>query len=214
MRPHPLAILGLLAWSLPALAQERPPIAPTRDVLVTYRATAPAQAGARMPQGAQDIRVATTAGGRLLRIEGAGAGGAYIIVDRTTQRMAMVMPQDRRYMEMPANDAFARGFVLTESMTFARKGTETVAGLKCTVWEVTSREGAGTACVTEDGVLLRGRGNDGKAGLEATGVKYGPQPAALFKPPADFAKFEMPAGGIPGGPQGAAPGSGGRPPGR
>jgi hypothetical protein len=112
--------------------------------------------------------------------------------------MVMVMPQDRRFMEMPVNDAFARGFVLNEGMTFVRRGTETVAGLKCTLWEVTSREGAGSACVTDDGVLLRGRGNDGKGGIEATAVRYGPQPAALFRPPADFTKLEMPAGMAPG----------------
>lgn len=188
------ATMAFLAGCGVALAQERPPVAPTRDVMVIYKATAPAQAGGRVPQGAQDIRVATTQGGRLLRIEGMGAGGAYVIVDRTTQRMVMVMPQDRRYVEMPANDAFARGFVLNESMTFIKRGTETVAGLKCTLWEVTSREGAGTACVTDDGVLLRGRGNDGKGGIEATAVRYGPQPAAMFKPPAEFSRLDVPPG--------------------
>ena len=201
-----LAAIGVLASFGAALAQDRPPVAPTRDVMVAYRATAPAQAGARIQQGTQDIRVATTQGGRLLRVEGVGAGGAYVIVDRTTQRMVMVMPQDRRYVEMPASDAFARGFVLNESMTFVKRGVETVAGLKCTLWEVTSREGAGTACVTDDGVLLRGRGNDGKGGIEATAVRYGPQAAALFKPPADFSRLDVP----PGMGQGGAA----RPPGR
>ncbi len=201
-----LAAFGLLAASGAALAQDRPPVAPTRDVIVSYRATAPAQAGARVPQGTHNIRVATTQGGRLLRVEGVGAGGAYVIVDRTTQRMVMVMPQDRRYVEMPASDAFARGFVLNESMTFVKRGAETVAGLKCTLWEVTSREGAGTACVTNDGVLLRGRGNDGKGGIEATSVKYGPQAAALFKPPADFSRLDVPPG--------MGQGGGARPPGR
>ena len=208
MRLDVLAAVGLMVWSGVALAQDRPPTAPTRDVLVTYRATGPAQGGRSQPQ---DLRVATTAGGKLLRVEGMGGGqsaGAYVIVDRTTQRMMMVMPQDRRYMEMPANDAFARGFVLNDAMSFTRRGSETVAGLKCTLWEVTSREGAGSACVTDDGVLLRGRGNDGKGGIEATAVKYGPQPASLFKPPADFSRIEMPTGVGPGG---QVPG---RPPGR
>ena len=199
MRYPGLGAIGMaLVSSGAALAQERPQVAPTRDVLVTYRATAPAPAQAGRPAPpAQSLRVATTQGGRLMRIEGMGAGGAYVIVDRTTQRMVMVMPQDRRYMEMPANDAFARGFVLNDAMTFVKRGDETVAGLRCTVWEVTSREGAGTACVTGDGVLLRGRGNDGKGGIEATAVKYGAQPAALFKPPANFSKVEMPAGVAP-----------------
>ena len=198
MRHMILATIVVLACAWPALAQNRPPTAPTRDVLVTYRATGPGQA---QPQ---DIRVAFTASGNLMRVEGMGGpgGGAYVVVDWTTRRMVMVMPQDRRYMEMPANDAFTHGFILNDSMTFARRGSETVAGLKCTLWEVTSKEGAGTACMTDDGVLLRGRGNDGKGGIEATSVKYGPQPAALFKPPADYSKLEMPAGA----PGGRAPG--------
>lgn len=189
-------VLAMVAVAGSAGAQQRPPTAPTRDVQVTYRASGPSQAGQAARQ--QDMRVAVTAGGGLMRIEGVGGAGGYVIVDRASQRMTMVMPQDRRYIEMPANDAFARGFVLNDSMTFVKKGSEKVAGLTCTVWEVTSREGAGTACVTDDGVMLRGRGNDGKGGIEAMAVKYGPQPASLFKPPADYSKLDMPAGMPPG----------------
>lgn len=191
-----------------ALAQERPTMLPTRDVMVTYRASgpAPARPGATGPaqMRQQDMKVAIVAGGRLMRIEGLGGGaaaGGYVIVDRDAQRMTMVVTQDRRYMEMPANDAVSRGFLLNESMTFARRGLETVAGVKCTLWEVTSQEGAGSVCVTDDGVMLRARGQDGRGGLEAITVQYGPQPASLFRPPADFSKIEIPGGA-------------GRPPGR
>lgn len=189
-----------------ALAQERPTMLPTRDVTVTYRASGPAPAlpGASGPatMRQQDMKVAIVAGGKLMRIEGLGGGaaaGGYVIVDRDAQRMTMVVTQDRRYMEMPANDAVSRGFLLNESMTFARRGLETVAGVKCTQWEVTSREGAGNVCVTDDGVMLRARGQDGRGGLEAISVQYGPQPASLFRPPADFSKIELPGGAGPGG---------------
>jgi hypothetical protein len=205
-------VLACLLAAGGAWAQERPPVAPTRDVMVTYRATAPA--GGRAPQGleagSREFRVAATQGGLLMRVETMGAAGAYVIVDRAAQRMLMVMPQDRRFIEMPVNDAFARGFVLNEGMTFARRGSDTVASLRCTVWEVTSREGAGTACVTEDGVLLRGRASDGKGVIEATAVTYAAQPAALFRPPADHSRLELPAGAMPGG---GPPGQG-RPPAR
>jgi hypothetical protein len=206
-----MALVLAAAPCAAALAQERPTMLPTRDVMVTYRASGPAPAspGASAPGASgpaatrqQDMKVAIMAGGKLMRIEALGGGaaaGGYVIVDRDAQRMTMVITQDRRYMEMPANDAVSRGFLLNESMTFARRGLETVAGVKCTLWDVTSKEGAGSVCVTDDGVMLRARGQDGRGALEATAVQYAPQPASLFRPPADFAKIEMPGGAGPGG---------------
>ena len=64
------------------------------------------------------------------------------------------------------------------------------------------------ACVTDVGVVLRSKWQDGKGVLEATQVTYAPQPAALFTPPAGFQKLELPAGMPPMG----QPGN--RPPGR
>lgn len=201
MRRMAMALVLAAAPAAAALAQERPTMLPTRDVMVTYRASgpAPARPGATGPAGTrqQDMKVAIQAGGKLMRIEALGGGaaaGGYVIVDREAQRMTMVVTQDRRFMELPANDAVSRGFLLNESMTFARRGLDTVAGVKCTLWEVTSQEGAGSVCVTDDGVMLRARGQDGRGALEATAVQYGPQPASLFRPPADFAKIEMPGG--------------------
>lgn len=201
MRRMAMALVLAAAPAAAALAQERPTMLPTRDVMVTYRASGPAPAspGASGPAAMrqQEMKVAMLAGGKMMRIEGLGGGaaaGGYVIVDRDAQRMTMVVTQDRRYMEMPANDAVSRGFLLNESMTFARRGLETVAGVKCTLWEVTSREGAGSVCVTDDGVMLRARGQDGRGGLEAIAVQYGPQPASLFRPPADFSKIEIPGG--------------------
>ena len=200
MRYTVLPMIGLLAGMCPTwvMAQERPAMAPTRDVQVTYRATAPATAAGGKAQQ-QNIKFATVAGGNLMRIESMDAshGGTFVLVDRATKRMTMVMPQDRRYMEMPANDAMARGFVLNEGMRFAKKGAAMVVGLKCTLWDITSTDGAGSACITDDGVMLRGQGRDGQGAIEATAVKYGPQPLSLFKPPADYARLEMPAGARP-----------------
>jgi hypothetical protein len=204
MRRLGLAILTLAAGATAAESQERPPTSPTRDVQVSYRATAPVQGAQRQ----QDIRVAITAGGQLIRVDGIGTPGGgndYIIVDRRTRRMTRVMPQDRRYMELPAGDSFSRGFLLNDSMTFTRRGTETIAGLKCTVWDIGARDGGGSACMTDDGVMLRGRGTDGKGGIEATSVKYGTQAASLFKPPAGYSKLDVPPSSPPAVPPGARP---------
>jgi hypothetical protein len=139
--------------------------------------------------------VAITAGGQLMRIEGLdqpGGAGGYLIIDRRSQRMVMVVPKEKHYLELPASDVFSRGFLLNAAMGFTRRGNETVAGLPCTVWEISARSGGGTACITDDGVLLRGRGQRGAQAIEATRVAYGPQPATLFKPPADFTRLDVP----------------------
>ena len=197
-----LVLIAALAGGQKVAAQDRPTILPTRDVAITYRASGPVQG-----QQQQDLKVAFTSAGRLMRVEGVGGqmSGAYVIVDHTAQRMTMVMTGDRRFVEMPVNTAFSRGFLLSDTMKFVRRGGESVAGVKCTVWDITSPEAIGTACLTEDGVMLRGSGLDGKGAIVATGVTYGPQSAAQFKPPADFSKIEMPSLAMP---------PGGRPPGR
>ena len=198
-----LVLLATVAGGQTVAAQDRPVILPTRDVAITYRATGPVQG----QQQQHDLQVAFTSAGRLMRVEGTGGEmrGTYFIVDHTSQRMTMVMTGDRRFVEMPVNHAFSRGFLLSDTMKFVRRGGESVAGVKCTVWDITSPEAVGTACLTEDGVMLRGSGLDGKGAIVATGVTYAPQSAALFRPPADFSKIEMPSLAMP-------PGS--RPPGR
>lgn len=191
MRRLTLAVLAA-AIALPAAAQNAPLTAPTRDVAVTYRATGTVQG---KPQD-KELRLAITAGGQLMRIEGLdqpGAAGGYLIIDRRTNRMLMVVPKEKHYLELPASDVFARGFLLSATMGFTRRGSETVAGLPCTVWEISARSGGGTACITDDGVLLRGRGQRGAQAIEATRVTYAPQPATLFRPPADFARLDLPA---------------------
>lgn len=186
-------ILAFLAAILatPAVAQTAPPTAPTRDVAITYRATGTIQG----KQQDREMRLAITAGGQLMRIEGLGQPGGdagYLIIDRRSKRMLMVVPKDKHFLELPASDVFSRGFLLNSAMGFTRRGSETVAGLSCTVWEISARAGGGTVCVTDDGVLLRGRGQRGRQEIEATKVTYATQPSALFKPPADYARLDVP----------------------
>jgi hypothetical protein len=94
----------------------------------------------------------------------------------------------------------ARGFILNDDMKFTRTGTDTVAGLSCTMWNVVSPRAAGSVCVTADGVMLSGEGksHDGSvSGIQATAVTYGPQPASLFAPPPDFKQIKLPAVRVP-----------------
>ena len=83
--------------------------------------------------------------------------------------------------------------MLNSSMRYVRQGQDSVAGVPCTVWSVSSAQVTGSACVTEDGVLLRGDGtaqNGGRTTLVASEVRYDYQPPGLFEPPAGYQKMD------------------------
>ncbi len=197
MRPH-IALAALL-MPLAAQAQDRPPMAPTKDATIDYRMES---TGAP-----RTMRMFLSAGGKLMRIETAGQPG-YMIMDRNANRMFIVMADAHRYMERPLTPGQQTGFDLSHGQSFTRKGTETIAGMRCTVWESTG-EHAGSGCVTDDGLVLRGESGspDGmRARLVATAVKVAPLGADTFQPPAGFTRMEMPS--MPGGmPPGARPGA-------
>jgi hypothetical protein len=192
------AALALLASIAPGLAwaSEHPPLIPTREATVLYRA-----------QSARDreaVSVRVYVSGERLRVEPATLPG-YIIVDRGAGRALMVMRQPHIYFETPAQSELVRNFLPSERMRFTRKGSERVAGLSCTVWDVQAPGGrSGQVCVTSDGIVLRGQGHDpqyGSGSVEAVSVTYAPQPASLFQLPAGYLRMETPR--LPAGPGGA-----------
>jgi hypothetical protein len=189
MTPWRVAALALLAGVAPGLAaaDEHPPLAAARDATVLYRAQGPRD------QAATSVCVHVSGG--KLRVEPASLPG-YVIVDRGADRVLMVMRQPHVYFETPARSDLVRDFLPSERMRFARKGSERVAGLSCTVWDVRAPEGrTGSVCVTADGIVLRGQGHDpqyGSGSVEAVSVTYAPQPASLFQPPAGYLKMDIP----------------------
>ena len=191
------ALLATAAMPMLALAQERPPEAPTRDVAITYRLLGP-------HPGTMQMRV--QAGTGLTRMDNPDHHG-YGIVDRTRQQMTMVMTEEHSYMVMTSPPGAPRTPELDPTARFTRHGTDTVAGLSCTVWDYTSRHSSGSACVTDDGVMLRTRDNASQLGMEAIEVTYAAQPDADFHPPAGFTQMQMPqfAPGMPGMPPGRPP---------
>lgn len=195
------ATLALLASVAPGLAQasEHPPLTPTRDATVLYRAQGPRD------QEALSVRVYVS--GAKLRLEPASLPG-YVIVDRGAGRAVMVMRQPHVYFETPAQSAMVRDLLPSERMRFTRKGSERIAGLPCTVWDVQAPGGrSGQACVTADGIVLRGQGRDpqyGSGSIEAVSVIYAPQPAGLFQPPGGYVRMDIPR--LPTVPGGARPG--------
>lgn len=173
----------------PVLAAESPVLHPTRDVAVVYRVDG-AQAGG--PTQSHVIRMYWGAGGNELRVE-FDAQPIVALVDFKRQRMAMILAAKQVVVETRLDPRLVPGFALPADATVDRGQTDTVAGLGCTVWNLSGKEGAGSACVTSDGVVLRAQGSarEGSGRLEAASVTYAPQPAALFAPPAGFARMDL-----------------------
>lgn len=78
---------------------------------------------------------------------------------------------------------------------YERRGTDTVAGVPCTLWQTTDLRGSVVlACITADGVLLRASVG-GHPVIEAKTVTYGPQPASLFAVPEGYHVVQHPPAG-------------------
>lgn len=180
-----------LAVTLPAAAQDHPTVMqPSRDVMVEYHV-----AGVTQGQHRSDtVRMYFADRGTKLRIEPLGQPD-YSIMDRTAGRMVIVMTQQHAYMEMPYDPKRVMTFE-ANGATFTRRGTDTVVGIGCTIYDTVRQNHSGQVCLSDDGLLLRAKSDDparGGGGMEATRVAYGPQPAGLFAPPPDFQKMELPS---------------------
>ena len=192
MRRPMLAALFSLA-ALPAVAQDRPPICPTRDVSITYRFTGP------QAQQAPTMTMSWMAASQTMRMD-MGAMG-YMVADYRNQRGFMVMPQARMIMDVPIEQAMQQ-YGPTETGTYRRTGTASVAGHQCTIWSFEDRGSNGTACITAEGVMLRAQGtNQGHSGsMEATQVAFGTQDPSRFQRPQGYQSVQVPGGGaMPGG---------------
>jgi len=185
-------VLASLAWSGAAAAQEKPLYLPVRDVTVTYRLIS-GQGGSQPGRG-REAHLFYSAALNKLRLEQPSQKG-YAVIDRGSQQMFLVLEDQHSFVEMPFDPGMAGGFILNDQMSFSRAGTDTVAGLACTKWDVVSKRASGSVCVTADGVMLSGQGRAREgavSGIEATAVTYAPQPASLFAPPPDFKEIKLP----------------------
>jgi hypothetical protein len=185
-------LAAVLALSAPAAAQQRPTFPPTRDVAATYRASISG------PGAPQEFVLRVEAATGRARLEGELPG--YVLVDLKSRRASIVVERMGLMVDVPPDAGLEQAFVLENASRFTRKGTDTVAGLRCTVWDIVADAASGTACVTADGVVLRAAGHDrkGRTGsLEATRVQYGRQAEALFFPPPNVHRLDIAAG--PGG---------------
>ncbi len=191
------AALGL-AVVVPAVAQDHPSVMqPSRDVMVEYHLSGVSHG----QQRADTIRMYFTDHGMKLRIEPVGQP-AYSIVDRTAGHMIMVMTTEHVYMVVPYDPRRVMAFD-DKDATFTRIGSDTVAGIGCTIYDTRRQDHSGRVCLSDDGLMLRAKSDnpaDAGSAMEATRVAYGPQSPDLFAPPPGFQKMDIPnmARGAPG----------------
>jgi hypothetical protein len=189
MRPYPiLAAFAAVGLAGAAAAQERPRYIPTRDVTVRYDVTSD------QPDVPPRVVVHFSSAGKV-RIDTEDRG--YVLYDLDTGRARWVLAGTGIYVDMPTHGSLATSFIPDQRTQFARTGHSTVAGLPCAEWHVTVPNGSGNACVTEDGVILRGTGGDAKGhtgSIVATSVTFAPQPPELFEPPPGAHRVTLPRG--------------------
>ena len=173
------AVLAMcLVWASPGFA-DQPLLRPSRDVDVTYRATA--------RQGGKEIeqRVRWLSASQTMRID-PPSPGLHVIIDYPARRMSVVQDAARSVVEMAAPDSMADMIGGATATAFVRRGEATVAGLGCIEWRTQDREAHPVlVCITEDGVLLRA-GTVEQVRVIAVSVQYAPQDPAVFRIPTDY----------------------------
>ena len=178
-----LVWLAALAGFLPgvARAEVRPLLAPMRDVTVEYEVSPPG----RVPVG---VRVAIQAGGARLRITSPELPTTFL-VDRPAGQATILLPMLRAYSAVKIGKFDPERTVL-RGAHFSRAGHSRIAGHDCVLWHAESSEGTADACITDDGVIMRGSASSGRRGtmgqITALRVVYGPLPEADFVVPPDF----------------------------
>lgn len=113
-----------------------------------------------------------------------------VIYDRPANRFITIHPENKTYSERPIGNAANPGGFLRADMSFTRLGTAVVAFATCTDWKVQEpgvNDEQDTACVTEDGIVLRILSSKPNVStMTATAIRYGAPPEGVFDPPAGF----------------------------
>jgi hypothetical protein len=183
-----VAAIATAAFAATAAAQDNrpPPMAPKQDVTVEYSLKRISTEG--VAEQAQS-KISTAAGGQRIRIEGMmAAGSGTMIFDRANGRTTVMMDAERTYAEMSSSTVLFQWNV--DMLESVRKGTDTVAGVNCTVYEMQGNQKTSTVCVTDGGVMLRNEANgpNGQVLMMATSVSYAALADAVFQPPPGYQK--------------------------
>lgn len=184
--------MGALPLGNAALAADQPPPAPTRPVAVTYSVTGPPNGPGKLSviydQDAKRVRM------DFYRAVGSRAAEASIIFDTTNDRAVTLIPGRKAYMQRSTKGLANPGLFLSPTLTYAKQGTEHFAGLTCTDWTIKTDAAQASACVTDDGVILKATGaGKGAQNLTAIAITYGPPPVGTFSVPENYMLVTPPA---------------------
>jgi hypothetical protein len=175
-----------------AASGDHPPYVPTRDVVVVYRMVSDtAIGGIPVPQSDRITFAYSSQSGRM-RVD--TGEDDYTIIDRGADRLYVVSPARRAVRVQRAVSSGTPEFLMRDGATYKRAGSETIAGLPCTVWRIQRDEPEATSCVTLDGVVTRYVTNDPgltHTSVEALSVVYVATPAVRFEPPPGYQGMEM-----------------------
>lgn len=192
-------VAALLAVSLPCSAPAAD--TPRLDMDVAYSATRIIEAGKERIEQRYYQRAAM-----IQRMETEINGQHSIIIMRLDRElMWTVMPQQRMVMEMRIDPNMSDPMNVEvpdpDTWVMERLGRETVNGIPATKYRVATDDGAKTRMrghmwVSDHGIPVR---TDLETGgdrilMELRNLVVGPQPAALFEPPADYQRHALGAG--------------------
>jgi len=190
-------LVALLAVPAAALAQAPPPTLPSRDVSIVYRAEGSAREV--IPGGIPEtLQVDWSARRQALRLQPQGRN-QIMLLDLAATALTVIDTGLHSAMDLPVRAKDLDPVKLRDAR-LTRTGSEVIAGLACTDYAVQSRRGAGTVCLTGDGVALRAEGEiDGRQGsFTAVSVVYERLPPALFEVPPGYSSFSIPSFSMPG----------------
>jgi hypothetical protein len=112
-----------------------------------------------------------------------------VIFDHHKNRLITVNPEGKTFTEDPAADGNPGALLRTDVM-FSRQGKAVVAHAPCTEWLVQApgtKDEQDTACVTDDGIVLRLVSSKPNAlSMTAIAIHYGTPPDGTFDLPAGF----------------------------
>jgi hypothetical protein len=182
----PLVLLSpTAAWAQQA---DHPLLLPQSDVTVTYRFD-------RVGMNDYHKWLMTYAdGGQRVRLDyfrwyEANSPFLTTIYDRPANRFITIHPESKSYAERPIGNTDNPGQLLKPDMSYTRLGAAVVAFTTCTDWKVQFRDTdeADTACVTDDGIMLRVvPSKPNIAAMAATNIHYGTPTEGTFDPPPKF----------------------------
>jgi hypothetical protein len=176
------AAVILVAAAAPALAEDHPPLMPTRDVDIIYKITRP-------HQPAINERARWLASEDLERID--GPDKSTTIFDARKEEITLLNSANRTYRKLEGTPRRPAG--PEKGVVLTRGGESVIAGLRCTDWSWAQDVETHTACLTPDGVLLR-LIVDGKTVMQAQSVSYGPQKPEFFEVPPNYQPALAPEG--------------------